>query len=99
VIRLEDIAGGIVVLIRAQPGARKNGVIGEHDGALKVAVTAPPDKGKANEAVITVLAETFSLPKSAVQILSGQTSRQKRVLLNGASHDNVEQTVARLLKG
>jgi uncharacterized protein (TIGR00251 family) len=99
VIRLEDVATGTIILIRAQPGARKNAVLGEHDGALKIAVTAPPDKGKANAAIVDVLAATFNIPKSVIELVSGQTSRQKKFLLNGVTLDNAEQIAARLLKG
>lgn len=98
-IRLESAAEGTVVCVRAQPGSRKNAIVGEHDGALKIAVTAPPDKGKANEAIVAVLAEAVCLPKSAIQLVSGQTSRQKKFLLSGLSPDCVERAIVRLFDG
>jgi uncharacterized protein (TIGR00251 family) len=98
VIQLEDTAEGTIIHIRAQPGARKNSIVGEHDGALKVAVTAPSDKGRANEAIIALLAEAFSLPKSAIQLVSGPTSRQKRFLLGGLVPSEIERVISALLQ-
>lgn len=83
--------------VRAQPGARRNAVVGEHDGALRVAVTAAADKGKANEAIGALLAEAFGLPKSGVELLSGPTSRQKRFLLRGARLEEVRRVIEGLL--
>lgn len=80
-ITLTEHAAGTIIAVRAQPGARKNAVTGEHAGALKVAVTAPPDKGRANDAIIEVLAEAFQIKTSQIELLSGATNRQKRFLL------------------
>lgn len=96
-IRLESVATGTIIPVRAQPGARQTAVVGEHDGELKIAVSAPPDKGKANEAIATVLADTFDLPKSAVALLSGVTSKKKKFLLGGLSIKDAEQIIAGLL--
>ena len=82
-IRLESTPQGTLIAIRAQPGAKRNTLLGEHDGALRVAVTAAPDKGKANEAIAKVLSEAIGRPKSAVELVSGQASRQKKFLLVG----------------
>ena len=98
-IRLEEVAGGTQIPVRAQPGARKNAIVGIHDGALKIATTAPPDKGKANEAIASVLAAAFDLPKSRIELTSGHTSRQKKFLLRGLSAADVEQVIADLLAG
>lgn len=65
--------------IRAQPGARRNGLAGTWNDHLKVAVTAPPDRGRANAALLEVLAEALHLRPGDLQLLSGHTSRQKRV--------------------
>ncbi len=80
-------ADGCIVAVRAQPGARRNGVVGEHHGALKVAVTAPADRGRANEAIEGVLATAFRVKKSHVNLFSGLTSRDKRFLLRGVTPD------------
>jgi hypothetical protein len=80
---------GVTLAVRAQPGARTTaiaGVYGEGASAqLKIAVNAPPLEGRANEALIAFLAELFSLPKSAVSLTSGASSRSKVFLLRGIS--------------
>lgn len=96
-IRAEATSAGVVIAVRAQPGARKNAITGEHDGALKVAVTAAPDKGKANEAIAALLARGFGLPKSAVELMSGPTARQKKFLLRGISESAVQEVLRALL--
>jgi uncharacterized protein (TIGR00251 family) len=64
-----------------KPGARKRGILGVHDGALKVTVTAAPERGEANEDVIALLAEALDLPRDAVGILSGAASRSKTIVV------------------
>jgi uncharacterized protein (TIGR00251 family) len=63
-IELEAVSNGVVIPLQAQPKARKNGVIGVHAGCLKVAVTAAPERGKANKAIIKILAEALGVRKS-----------------------------------
>ena len=80
--------GGIVVAVRVTPKSSRNEVTGLHaasDGAVSLAVkvSAPPDKGKANKAVIEVLAKAFGLPKSSLAIVSGETDRHKVVSVAG----------------
>ena len=60
-IRFEAHAQGTILPVRAHPGARRNEIRGEHDGALRVSVTAAPEKGKANKAIIELLAEALGL--------------------------------------
>ncbi len=80
---------GVTLAVRAQPGAKKtalNGVYGEGAAAqLKVAVPAPPLEGRANWALVAFLAETFSIPRSAVELVTGELSRSKVFLLRGVS--------------
>jgi uncharacterized protein (TIGR00251 family) len=89
VIEMTAHADGCVIAVRAQPGARRNGVVGEQNGALKVAVTAPADRGRANKALEEVLAEALGIKKSQVELLSGATSRDKRFLLRGVTVEAV----------
>ncbi len=77
---------GIVLFVRAQPGARKNEIVGKLADSLKVRVTAPPEKGKANEAIIELLAGRLGLKKSALRVVSGETSRDKKILIQCVSH-------------
>ena len=80
---LSDTPAGAVLNLRLVPRASKNAIQGEHGDALKIRLCAPPVDGAANAALIEFLAETFSLPRARVQLLSGATSRNKRVLLAG----------------
>jgi len=74
---------GCILPVKAQPGARKNGIIGEHAGALKVAVTAPPEDGRANKALIETLARAIGIKRSHIELLAGPTRREKRFLIRG----------------
>ena len=86
---LREVAGGVTLAIRAQPGAKRTaiaGIYGEGDAAqLKIAVQAPPIEGRANEALIAFLAETFGVPKRSVELVSGELSRSKVFLLRGVA--------------
>lgn len=76
---------GIVLTLQVQPGSRKTEIRGEYKAALKVAVTTKPENGKANAAVIEFLARTWGLSKSQLNIISGETSRQKHLLIRELS--------------
>jgi uncharacterized protein (TIGR00251 family) len=80
-----DVTDGCRLSVRVHPGARKNGVTGVHADALKIALTAPPVDGKANEALIDFLAETMHLPRARVSLVAGATSRSKIVRITGKS--------------
>lgn len=84
-IALEQHPQGVIIPVKAQPGARRNGLAGEHAGALKVQVTQAPERGKATDAVLETIAEALSLKRSQVSLLSGATSPQKRILVSGVS--------------
>jgi len=74
---------GCLLSVRAQPSARKNAVIGEQAGALKIAVTAPPEDGRANQAITEMLREWLALKRSQVELAAGLTNRNKRFLIRG----------------
>jgi uncharacterized protein (TIGR00251 family) len=97
-IAVTDHAEGCVLPVRAQPGARRTGVQGEQAGALKVAVTAPPEDGRANQALLETLREALGLKRSQVELLSGQTSRDKRFLIRGLTRAELETRLAELLR-
>ena len=80
-IELCTHADGTIVPVHAQPGARRSGILGERAGALRVAVTAAPEKGKANAAIGSLLAECLGCRPSQVALLSGETARKKRFLV------------------
>ncbi len=83
-IQLQSHPDGVVLPVRAHAGARQNGVLGERQGMLRVAVTEAPEKGKANKAIAAVLAKALGVSKSSVELVSGATSTQKRFLVVGA---------------
>ncbi len=80
-------ADGLVLTVRVSPKASRNavqGVMETPDGfALKVAVTAPPDKGKANAAVLVLLAKVFGVSKSSLSVVAGQADRRKILRIKG----------------
>lgn len=81
----KDVADGCTLAVRLHPGARKNAVTGVHAGAMKIALTAPPVNGKANEALIEFLAEALHLPRARIAIVAGFTSRTKTLRVTGKS--------------
>jgi hypothetical protein len=99
---LRESAHGVTLAVRAQPGAKKTAIAGLYgEGAaaqLKIAVHAPPIEGRANQALIAFLAGFFDLPKSAVELTSGELSRSKVFLLRGVSKVQAEARLAELLK-
>lgn len=80
-------AQGWLLAIHAQPGARKSGIAGLHGDALKVKLAAPPVEGRANEELLRYLSDALGVPKSAVLIERGETSRRKWVRVTRADID------------
>jgi uncharacterized protein (TIGR00251 family) len=95
---LRVVAAGVTLAVRAQPGAKKTAITGVYgEGAtaqLKIAVHAPPIEGRANLALMAFLAETFDLPKNAVELMSGELSRSKVFLLRGVKLERAEALLA-----
>ena len=90
-IRLVDTPEGVIVPVWAQPRAKKDRIVGEHNGCLKVAVTAPPEGGRANEAIAEAIARALGLRSSAVRVAGGLTSRQKQVIVTGLKAEAVNR--------
>ncbi len=88
---------GSLLVLKAHPGAAKNTISGVHDGKLKVQITAAPDKGKANSAIIKLLSAKLKIPKKDIEIVKGETSRQKTVLFHGVSPDDLRDLLIALL--
>jgi uncharacterized protein len=91
VIPVRDTPAGATFAARVQPRARKNAIAGEVGDALKLALTAPPVEGRANQACIEFLAELLNVPRRSVTIVGGQTSRNKVIRIAGFSAAEVEQ--------
>ncbi len=94
-IEIKEHERGCILAVRAQPGARKAGVMGEQAGALKVAVHAAPEQGKANKALIETLADALGLKNSQIELVSGETSRDKRFLLHGVTAEVLREMLER----
>jgi uncharacterized protein (TIGR00251 family) len=97
IVELQPTVGGIILPVQAQPGARKNGVTGVHAGRLKVAVTQAPEKGKANKALIDVLAEALGVKRKAIRLLSGETSSHKKFLVAGVDLPALQRRITALV--
>lgn len=94
VITIRPHPDGATLAVRAQPGAKRNAVLGEHAGALKVAVTAPPEDGRANDALVEVLKDWLGVRRSEVELIDGRTARNKVFLVRGVSADELTIRVA-----
>jgi uncharacterized protein (TIGR00251 family) len=79
--------GEVVLRVHVQPGAGRTAVVGRHGAALKLRVAAPPHGGRANEACASLLAETFGLSTSQVELQAGASSRSKQFLIRGVAVD------------
>lgn len=87
-------ASGVEVALHVQPGARRNAVVGEHGGRLKLALQAPPVEGRANEALVAYLAAMLRIPQRQVLLVAGARSRDKRVELRGVDPAAVARALA-----
>jgi len=82
-----------VIAVKVSAGASRDRVLGEHDGAVKLSVSAAPERGKANRAVCALVAGTLGVAKSRVSIVAGETSRDKKVLVRGVDAAAVAEAV------
>jgi len=90
--------GDIVLRLHVQPGAGRSGVVGRHGDALKVRVAAPPQGGRANAACISLVAATLGAKEAAVELVSGASSRSKRVRIRGLEPDQVEHLLEEAIR-
>jgi uncharacterized protein (TIGR00251 family) len=93
-ITISPHAEGALLAVRAQPGSRKNAVLGEHGDALKVAVTAPPEDGRANAALVELLRDWLRLKRSQVELAGGATNRNKTFLIRGLTVEELRALIA-----
>ena len=87
----------VLLAVHVQPGMGSTAVVGRHGKALKIRVAAQPTGGKANDAVVALVAEAFGLKKAEVEVVSGQTSRQKKIRLGELDVDEAERHIDRVL--
>ncbi|HET7489110.1 MAG TPA: DUF167 domain-containing protein [Acidimicrobiales bacterium] len=86
-----DDEGAVVLRLHVQPGAGRTAVTGRYGDALKVRVAAPPERGRANEAVVALVATTLGVAAGQVELVSGPSSRSKRVRVTGVDADDVRR--------
>ena len=96
-IKLTAKDNHVTFAVRVQPRASQTAITGELDGALKIRLAAPPVDGAANEELIRWLAKFFEVARSHVEILSGETSKQKIIRISGLAAAAAEQKLATFL--
>ena len=102
---LQENSNGIILKVFIQPRSSKNMISGQHGDALKIKLTAPPVDDAANEMCVQYLAKCLKIPKSSIEIISGHTSRTKRLLLrykndknaSGAEQNRLRSSISSLL--
>ncbi len=92
-VAIQNSPSGATFAVKVHPCAKKNAITGEVGDALKLALTAPPVDGKANEACIEFFAKLLNLPRSSVTIAAGQTSRNKVIRVLGLTAQQVRDRI------
>ncbi|CAN5257486.1 DUF167 family protein YggU [soil metagenome] len=83
----------IIFNVRVVPRASKSEIVGEHDGALKIRIAAPPVDGAANAELIKILAKEFGVSKNAIEIIGGQTSKIKQIKISNTAGEKLSKTL------
>jgi len=86
----EDVEDECTLRVRVHPGARRNDIAGLHAGAVKISISAPPADGRANQALIELLAELLHVPRARISLVSGATGRSKVLRITGKSAAEVQ---------
>jgi uncharacterized protein (TIGR00251 family) len=94
VIQFSEDGRGVRFAVRVVPRASRSEITGEQSGALRVRIAAAPVEGAANQELIKLLAKSFKLPKNAVQIISGSTSKNKIVRIQGADATRLQELIS-----
>ena len=84
-LRVQEDGDSVTFEVRVAPRASRNAIIGVHEGELKVALTAPPVEGAANDALRKLLAKTLGVPKSNIEIIRGERARTKLLRIQGVT--------------
>jgi uncharacterized protein (TIGR00251 family) len=95
VLKCSEQDGSIHFTVQVVPRASRSAIVGEHDGALRVRVAAPPVEGAANEELIRTLSRALNVPRHAVEIMGGHTSKLKRVRVSGSSLNHLESLLGK----
>jgi hypothetical protein len=95
---IRETSKGVLLPIRVVPRAAKNEIQGVHGDALKVRLQAPPVEGKANQALIRFLSDTLDIPRSQLSVASGETGRNKAVLIAGITREHLINLLTHKMK-
>ena len=95
-ISIRDTDEGAVIAVKVVPGSSRDRIAGVLGDCLKIATSAPPEKGKANTAVAGILAKAFGLDRKAVRLVSGQTSQRKQFVLSGMAAEDARELLEKL---
>lgn len=98
-IPIRDTNAGTTFSVRVQPRAKRNAIAGEMGDALKLALTAPPVEGKANQACVKFLADLLDVPRSSITIAAGETSRNKLIRVSGLTAAQIALRLSSALGG
>jgi uncharacterized protein len=85
---------GVTLAVRVTPKSSRSQIAGIVGDELKITLNAPPADGQANKELVRLLSKTFAVPKSRIEIISGETSRSKRVLLRGIDLDAIQSSLS-----
>jgi uncharacterized protein (TIGR00251 family) len=96
-VQIVERAGGVELSVKVVPGSSRNQIAGVWDTSLRLAVTAPPEGGKANKQVVRLVADAFDVKRSDVTIVHGHTQPLKRVRIENLTAEQARQTLAALL--
>lgn len=92
-IEINEVYGGVEFQVRVIPRASKTEIVGELAGAVKIRVTSPPVDGAANAELVKLFAKTLHIAKSNVEIVSGQTSKTKRIRITGVTAEQMRNAL------
>ncbi|MFQ5686035.1 MAG: DUF167 domain-containing protein [Candidatus Scalindua sp.] len=95
-IKTRATEDGVVVSVKVQPNSSKDRVVGEYADRLKIAVTVAPEKGKANKAVIKLFAKWLGVKISDIQVISGETSRDKELFIRNITEEDLNKLVSQI---
>lgn len=96
-IELSITDDGVLLPVQGQPGSRRNSIVGEHAGRLKVAVTQVAEKGKATEAIRELIADSLGIALGRVSVVQGEAQPRKLMKLEGVSLDQARTWLERIL--
>jgi uncharacterized protein (TIGR00251 family) len=88
-IKITENADSIIFNVRVIPRSSKSEIVGEYDGDLKIKLSSPPVDGKANKELIKILSKSFKIAKSDIEIISGETSKSKRIRIRTTPKQNI----------